>query len=354
METMTELYTSAGLARLRGKRLVWRALFWAVALGGLAVCVFFCLRAEAGAERALFWRLVWIAAPCGCVCIALYLFFCAPLRRLAEHTAHMRDGERETLRGVVTVTGDLVRIRRSITVRTVLLDAGGAQRRLSVYAPYARLLGRTPREMTLAVVHGYIAAFAPPPPEGPAPRETGRAVLRALRRFFASLHNFVLWLLIAVFLCAFVAMRVTEVPAAEKLVVMVDAPALDAEGLAAALEPSKPEGIRLVQVRSFSYAFMESRSLQSADVFIVPASQAAEYLPDLLPLPSGLDGTRYSADGVDWGLRVYDAAAGQGSADTYIQYASEDYYLFFGKASLHAGTQDDAACALARALMELE
>ena len=355
MEDWIELYPPTRLKRTRRARIIILLLFCAVALGGLLFCVHFCLRAEPGAERPLLWRLLWTAVPCGWACIALYRALLAPLRRFAEHAEHMLTGERETLRGTVTVTDELVYIRRSIAVRTVLLDDGAAQRRLSVYAPYARLLGRTPREMSLCAVHGYVAAFSPAPPGGPAPRRVFRAILRGFRRFLGGLHNYVLWLLLAGFLCAFTAMRVTDVAPAYKVTVMIDAPAVDEAALTAALGRAKPEGIRLVQVRSFSYAFMETRSLHSADVFIVSASDAAQYLPDFQPLPPGLDGTRYTADGTDWGVRVYDAAQQKGSAASMIRYDSaEDYYLFFGKETLHAGAEDDAACAVARALMELD
>ena len=354
MEDWIELYPPTRLRRTRRARIIILLLFCAVALGGLLFCVHFCLRAEPGAERPLLRRLLWTAVPCGWVCIALYRALLAPLRRFAEHAEHMLTGERETLRGTVTVTDELVYIRRSIAVRTLLLDDGAEQRRLSVCAPYARQLGNTPRGMSLAVVHGYVAAFSPAPPDGPAPRRAFRAILRGFRRFFAGFHNYVLWLLLAGFLCAFAAMRVTDVPPAERVTVMIDAPAADEAALTAALDGARPEGIRLLQVRSFSYAFMETRSLHGADIFIVPASKAAQYLPDFQPLPPGLEGTRYTADGTDWGVRVFDAAAQRGCADAMIRYdPAEDYYLFFGKETLHAGAQDDAAVRIARAFLAL-
>lgn len=359
MDTWIELYSPAQQKRTRRARILISLLFWAVALGGLLFCVLTCLRADPAAGRALIVRLLLAAVPCGWVCIALWLELLSPLRRLAAHAAHMREGARETLHGVVTVTDERIRIRRSITVRTVLLRTGETTQRLNVYAPYARLLGGTPREMTLAVVHSYIAAFTPAPPDGPAKRGGNRALLRALRRFFATLHNYVLWALIAVFLCAFACSRATDTTPANKVTVMIDAPAADEAALTAALAAAKPEGLRMVKVHTFSYAFMETRSLQGADIFIVPASKAAQYLPDFQPLPPGLEGTYYTADGEIWGVRVYDAAALRGCADTYIQYTApgadaEDYYLFFGKGSLHAGAQDDAACVIARALMALD
>ena len=223
MEDWIELYPPSRLKRTRRARIIILLLFCAVALGGLLFCVHFCLRAEPGAERPLLRRLLWTAVPCGWVCIALYRALLAPLRRFAEHAEHMLTGERETLRGTVTVTDELVYIRRSIAVRTLLLDDGAEQRRLSVCAPFARQLGNTPRGMSLAVVHGYVAAFSPAPPDGPAPRRAFRAILRGFRRFFAGFHNYVLWLLLAGFLCAFAAMRVTDVPPAERVTVMIDA-----------------------------------------------------------------------------------------------------------------------------------
>ena len=361
MEAMTELYTAADLDRLRRKRRIFLALFWACALGGLAVCVLFCLRTGTGNAGTMLRRCIAVSAACGWGCIALQRLGVLPAKREAAHTEHMLSGARETLHGTVSLSADVVQIRRSVAVRTVTLRAGEETRRLSIHAPRASALGETPRERTLAVVHGFVAAVSPAAGGKTAEKScknAGNRVVSALKRTVSALHNYVLWLLIAVFLWGFVFTRLTDVAPERKVTVFVDAYAVEDAALAAELEKYAPEGIKMVKVHPFSYAMFQTSTLRSADVFIVKASDMEQYRPDLRPMEPWADGTYYRADGEVWGLRVYDASSGTGAAERFIRYAVPDeapvdYYLCFGKESLHAETAEDAAYRIAEALLAL-
>ena len=183
------------------------------------------------------------------------------------------------------------------------------------------------------------------------------------KRFLKDLPLFIVWAVLAVILCSFVFLRLTDTSADKKIVVFVDvAPeGLKAAELAARLEEAMPEGIRMVQVRPFSYAFFSDSSLRAADIFIVKASDA----PALSELfAQGTDGQ---------GALIYEAAGKSGAAKTYITYdqaqivtatdadgdtvsvgyADTDYYLYFNKNSVHTGEKDDGALDVAALLLSL-
>lgn len=186
--------------------------------------------------------------------------------------------------------------------------------------------------------------------------------MRVLKNIFSQLHVYVLWLLLsAVFWGWIFSSFITDTRPEYKVVVYVDAARCADKELALRLEDPLPEGIRMVQVHPFSYALFDQDSLLKADLFIVPASHAEEYSgafsPLTIPFPSAF-GEPWRADGAACGVKIRDAASGQGAAGAYIGYApGEDYYLFFGARSLHAaaltGSGNDAALETAERLLSL-
>ena len=110
-------------------------------------------------------------------------------------------------------------------------------------------------------------------------------------------------------------------------------------GLPAALEEDMPEGLRMIKVHSFEYVMFGTDEFDRGDVFIVPASEEADFVKDLLPVEG------------DQPAKVYDAAAGKGVATDYIQYGDEDYYMYLGSGSVHL--EDGAALAVARAILAM-
>ena len=174
----------------------------------------------------------------------------------------------------------------------------------------------------------------------------------------------ILWLLLSIFLWGFVFNLITDAPPAQKITLCVDAETPGATQLAVLLEEKLAGSVRMVKVRPFSYAMFDSGTLTGADLFIVPASNVETYMDWFAPAPKDLlsENGMLAIDGIPYGIPAYDAAAGTGIAADCIQYVAqdqeaEDYYLFFGKQSVHLSVNenavDNAAAATAQYLLDL-
>ena len=103
----------------------------------------------------------------------------------------------------------------------------------------------------------------------------------------------------------------------------------------------------------------DSENLLGADLYIVPESEAEAYSGSFRSVEgAGFDPAGgYVRDGELWGIKVWDAASRTGIATEYIRYPDEDCWLFINAKSVHAaaltGTGDDAALAVARALLTI-
>lgn len=182
--------------------------------------------------------------------------------------------------------------------------------------------------------------------------------MRKIRRFLDTLPALVLWAMLSIFLWSFVFNFLTDVPAAEKVVLFIDAPLTGETQLAVKLEETAGESIKMVQVRSFAYAMMGSEEIENADLYIIGASGIAEYADWFAPLPQELrTGTLLEQNGQPIGVKVWDATAKEGLAPEIIGYTFpgkvlEDHYLLVGRNSLHVQSHDKAvdneavACAL--------
>ena len=183
--------------------------------------------------------------------------------------------------------------------------------------------------------------------------------MNILKNFFSQWYKYVLWALLSVFFWGWIFTLVTDARPSHKLVLCVDRPELRGEALADALSAERPEGIRLIAVHSFDYFIFDVEELRTADLYIVGENEAEKYIESFLPLAeTGLDaqGETWTLGGTAYGLKVYDAAAGAGTAANYITYVGEgetpqNYYLFFGTESAHR--EDGKALRLAEALLKL-
>lgn len=182
------------------------------------------------------------------------------------------------------------------------------------------------------------------------------------RRFSDMVPALLLWAILSIFLWSFVFNFLTDVPAAEKVVLFIDAPLTEETRLAVQLEEAVGDTVEMVQVRPFSYAMMGSQEIENADLYIIGESGIEAYGDWFVPLPEALrSGTLLERDGEPIGVKVWDAATGEGVAGDIIGYTSpnkvaEDHYLLVGKKSLHVQSHenavDDAAVACGAALME--
>ena len=184
--------------------------------------------------------------------------------------------------------------------------------------------------------------------------------MRTLKKIAFKLHIYVMWLLISAIFWAWIFNLVTDTVPAKKVTLFAEVSGLEDKALAVELETELPEGVRMVKVHPFSYVMFQESTLLNADLYLVRESQAAGYMDSFRPLPPGVEGSAYySRDGVRYGVLAYDAATDSGAARAYVQYLAEgeepeDYYLFFGVNSVHAGERDEAALAVARHFLGLE
>ena len=164
--------------------------------------------------------------------------------------------------------------------------------------------------------------------------------MKTLKKIVSQLHTFVLWALVSAMFWSWVFTFVTDTSPDRKVTVYIKAPEVRATELAAALEESMPEGLKMIQAHSFDYVMFGVDAFYQGDVFIVPASEIETYAELLAPVEAGQ------------ATKVYDAATGTGVAMGYIGYANEDCYLFLGTGSAHL--EDGKALAVARALLTIE
>lgn len=183
-----------------------------------------------------------------------------------------------------------------------------------------------------------------------------------LKRIWNQLHRFVFWAIILSILWAWIYLNfVGDARPAKKLVLTVESGDLKAHSLAVLLEePELPEGLRMVQVRSFDYDIFGSAVV--GDLYIMRESTLLATLKESpeklapLELPEGWKG--WSWQDSCYGVMVYDLDAGLSVAGEYIRYAPltdqdpEPCYLCLDAQSVHRA--DGTAWTLALRFLALE
>lgn len=172
--------------------------------------------------------------------------------------------------------------------------------------------------------------------------------MKILRAIWSKLHVYVMWLLASAIFWGWIFSLVSEVPAAERVTLFVYAAECRETELDLELEKSRPEGIRQVRAHLFSYAVFGEDELLHADLYVLPAAEAAKMPDAFRPLPESLaqrEGV-LALGGTACGLPVGQAAA------SFVSYPPDaDYYLFFGAESVHAS--DGKAIGVAEAFLLL-
>lgn len=147
--------------------------------------------------------------------------------------------------------------------------------------------------------------------------------MKVLKNIISQLHTFVLWLLISAFFWGWIFTFVTDTSPENKATVYCHVPEIQDVALAVELERQIPEGLQMIKVHSFDYVMFDMESMELGDIFIIPASEIETYAEWFFPV------------GEEQGVKIYDAATGEGIATSYIKYTDEDFYLFLGAGSVH-------------------
>lgn len=153
-----ELYTDADLARMQRHIKRWRTALCALAAVGLAAClVLIAITNTANAQRM---ELAAVAVSTVVGWIVLYgaIFVVAPARRELDHAGMLRREQRQRAEGTVSLTDERFTIRKSVSVRRVLVTQGDEQSRFLVCGSRAGTLAAAD-PAAVWVCHGYVAAY---------------------------------------------------------------------------------------------------------------------------------------------------------------------------------------------------
>ena len=287
----------------------------------------------------IYW-IIGVAVVTGWIIIYFNVFRRGVISREAQHAENMLTGEREELEGTLKLSDEVLRIKKSITIRKAELYNADGRHRLNVHVDRAALLPEG--KVRVWTVSNYIAAFEAPEGYEPSGKAPKKKHFRFLRNVFSQLHSFAAWAIVAAIFTGWIFTNVTDTKAANKVEIFINAYETENMELRLELEENLPGGIRMIKVHRFTEALFGDRTFLNADIYIVRASDVEE-------LRDAFSGE---------GIKVYDAETGRGAADGFISYwvpgaESEDYYLFYGINSLHTGKQDTAAFYVAERFMEI-
>lgn len=177
--------------------------------------------------------------------------------------------------------------------------------------------------------------------------------MKTVKRVLSLTPLLLLWLVLCVLVWGFVFTRITDTAPENKIVIWINAQVPRATDLAVKLEEGLSGRIGMVQVRPFGYNLMGESAMKDGDLYIVRASDVDTYLDWFAPLPGDLrDESTLSRDGVALGVTAYSAQDRFGIAEEYIEYEApaenaQNYYLIFGKNSLHNPDAENAADGMA-------
>lgn len=335
-----ELYSREVFERQEKQNRIWKTVLSAIAAAAvIAEIILFVLTNTKNQQVTIYW-IIGVAVVTGWIIIYFNVFRRGVISREAQHAENMLTGEREELEGTLKLSDEVLRIKKSITIRKAELYNADGRHRLNVHVDRAALLPEG--KVRVWTVSNYIAAFEAPEGYEPSGKAPKKKHFRFLRNVLSQLHSFAAWAIVAAIFTGWIFTNVTDTKAANKVEIFINAYETENMELRLELEENLPEGIRMIKVHRFTEALFGDRTFLNADIYIVRASDVEE-------LRDAFSGE---------GIKVYDAETGRGAADGYISYwvpgaESEDYYLFYGINSLHTGKQDTAAFYVAERFMEI-
>lgn len=155
---IVELYSDEDRARLRARIGRRRAAHAVIAAAALAACIAMAILTNTRNAGRMELAAILVSTVAGWIVIYGTVFVVWASGRELRHAEMLHEGEREAVRGAVTVTDERIAIRRSITARRVEVRGDGEVQRLLVCESRAEALAAA-EACAVYTVHGYAAAY---------------------------------------------------------------------------------------------------------------------------------------------------------------------------------------------------
>ena len=279
-------------------------------VAALALFIVLCLLTRTGNARVMLIAAMVCAVLAGWGVMAFWIFSVEPARAEASHLEGLAAETAQTREGRITLDPEGFRIPKSVRVLKARLDTGEETLSLNLNEKYGN---RVPPDGSLVRVETakkfIIGMETLEKAEEQAPRKQPSAWKKFRRGFWKLFPGAVIWTLVAVVVTGFVFTRITDTDPAHKITIFVDGEVTGEAELAARLERGLGEPIRMVQIHPFRYAMFGSETLKTADLYIVPDSESAQYTDWFAP------------EEESWS--VFDPETGRSVAGAYIQYRAE-------------------------------
>ncbi len=190
--------------------------------------------------------------------------------------------------------------------------------------------------------------------------------MATLKKIFSNIYLYILWALLAFFFWSWIFGLVNDTTTFKKVSIYIDCAAMEELDLTLELEEDLPQGIKMVKLHTKDYVVFDEPTMLMGDILVLKESELPYYVEALSPIAPFAQAhpelAAYTWEGETVGIRVYDAASGQGILNNYVSFLApgeppEDFYMVFLADSRHLGSlngsADDAAFQLAEKLLTL-
>lgn len=157
-QQIIELYSDEDVAKFSRQIKRWRIALWIFTACALAACLRMIALTDTENAARMEGMVIAVSTVAGWIIIYCSIFVVTARRRVLSHANMLRNENRQTVRGSVTVTNERVSIIRSITARRVEVSGDGEPRRLLVCEDRADVLAAA-GAVVLYTAHGYVAAY---------------------------------------------------------------------------------------------------------------------------------------------------------------------------------------------------
>ena len=155
---IVELYSDADLARLERRVRRWRVGLLVLAAAALIACIVLAATAKTGTAKQMELAAIVVSTLAGWIVIYGSMFIVTAGRRELAHAQMLREEERTRQEGKPALTGQRVRIQKSIVARRIELRGAGPVRTAMVSENRAKALEKA-GATAVYTVHGYVAAY---------------------------------------------------------------------------------------------------------------------------------------------------------------------------------------------------